>query len=101
MSNPNNPFATPSEEPAARGLGQPAQPAYEPPPFGEPAYGSPGGFGAPPGQARNGLGIAALVCGLIALVTCFTLIGGFVLGTSAVVLGALGRGRAKRVVIAW
>jgi uncharacterized membrane protein len=46
--------------------------------------------------ARNGLGVAALVLGIIALVTCWTVIGGVVLGVLAVVFGAIGRGRANR-----
>jgi ABC-type Fe3+-siderophore transport system permease subunit len=48
------------------------------------------------GGTRNGLGTAALVVGIIALLTCWTVIGGIVLGILAIVLGAVGRGRAKR-----
>jgi len=36
------------------------------------------------------------VLGILALVTCWTVVGGIVLGIVAIVLGVLGRGRAKR-----
>jgi heme/copper-type cytochrome/quinol oxidase subunit 2 len=45
---------------------------------------------------RNGTGTAALVIGIIALITCWTVIGGIVLGLLALVLGIVGRGRARR-----
>ena len=97
MTAPQDPFATPSGEPTSTppagqpgGFSQPA-PYAQPAPFGQPdSYGQ-------PGQApRNGLGTAALVLGLLALLTCWTVLGGLGLGLLAVVLGALGRGRAKR-----
>lgn len=56
------------------------------PPYGE--YPSP----AP----RNGLGIAALVVGIIALIGAISVVGGILLGIVAVVLGFAGRARAKR-----
>ena len=46
--------------------------------------------------ARNGMGTTALVLGIIALVTCWTVIGGVVLGALAIGLGIGGRGRANR-----
>jgi hypothetical protein len=46
--------------------------------------------------ARNGLGIAALVVGILALFGIITVFGGILLGLVAIVLGVLGRGRAKR-----
>ncbi|MGH3670426.1 MAG: DUF4190 domain-containing protein, partial [Pseudonocardiaceae bacterium] len=45
---------------------------------------------------RNGFGIAALVLGLLALVLCWTIIGGIVLGLLALLFGAFGRARAGR-----
>lgn len=54
------------------------------------------GYGAPLSRPRNGLGIAALVLGLLALVLSWTIIGGIVLGLLALILGLLGRARAKR-----
>jgi hypothetical protein len=47
------------------------------------------------GPARNGLGIAALVLGVLALLSSLFLVGGL-LGLIAIVLGVLGRGKAKR-----
>ena len=54
---------------------------------------APGSLLAPP---RNGLGIAAFVLGLFALLFSWTVLGGIVLGVPAVTLGLLGRGRARR-----
>ncbi len=51
------------------------------------------GFTPPPTGPKNGLGVAALVIAIIALVTVF---GGIILGVVAVILGFLGWGRAKR-----
>ena len=60
-----------------------------------PGYG-PAGYGAPAAQPRNGFGVAALVLGLLALVSSWTIIGGIVFGILAVIFGVLGRGRARR-----
>lgn len=65
--------------------------AYPPPPQG--SYGGyPGGY---PMQTapKNGLGIASLIVAIIGLLSVF---GGILLGVVAVILGVLGRGRAKR-----
>ncbi len=53
---------------------------------------------AQPGLARprNGLGIAALVLGLIALFTFWTVFGGILLGLAAIVLGIIGFRRQRR-----
>jgi heme/copper-type cytochrome/quinol oxidase subunit 2 len=63
---------------------------------GAPAYAG----GAPDtyrqGGTHNGMGTAALVVGIIALITCWTVIGGVVLGLLAIIFGFVGRGRAKR-----
>lgn len=94
--------------------GKPDTPPMAPPPAGQPQYPYayppgpyPGGYPPPPmpygdyyAQApvapRNGLGIAALVVAIIALVASFSVAGGIVLGIVAVVLGFVGRGRVKR-----
>lgn len=62
----------------------------------------PGGY-PPPMQygdytpaPRNGLGIAALIVAIVALVSSFSIVGGIVLGLVAVVLGFLGRARVRR-----
>ncbi len=47
---------------------------------------------------KNGMGIAALIFGVLALLTCFWLpVVGGVLGIVAIVLGVVGRGRANRL----
>ena len=65
-------------------------------PGGAPTYtgAPPQGYAAPAG--RNGLGTAALVLGILALITSWTVIGGILLGVLAVVFGAVGRGRVSR-----
>lgn len=95
MTAPQDPFSTPSQGDGAPGGGQSAgfgQPAYGQPAYGQPAYGQPASGGGP---TRNGLGIAALVLGILSLFSWFLFIGGL-LGLIAVILGFLGRGRAKR-----
>lgn len=54
------------------------------------------GYGTPPPARRNGLGVAALVIGILSVLTSITVIGGAVLGVGAIVLGVLGRGRVAR-----
>jgi hypothetical protein len=51
---------------------------------------------APPAGPRNGLGIAALVIAIIALVFVWSVFGGIIGGIVAVIIGFLGYGRAKR-----
>ena len=80
----------------------PQYPQYPPP---QPPGGTyPGGYPPPPPQPysgyttppvgpKNGLGIAALVVAIIALIS---VVGGVVLGIVAVILGFLGWQRAKR-----
>jgi hypothetical protein len=68
--------------------------------YGSPQYGAPGHGAAPYGTAprrepRNGLGIAALVLGILALLTGLFVVGA-AFGLAAIVLGVLGRSRAKR-----
>jgi hypothetical protein len=48
-----------------------------------------------PAAPKNGLGIAALVVAVIALLGSFSVIGGILGGVVAVILGVIGRGRAK------
>ncbi|HWH29809.1 MAG TPA: DUF4190 domain-containing protein [Mycobacteriales bacterium] len=94
MTTPSDPFGSPAGDPASGqpppGWGQPpGQPGWGAPP------GGPGGYGAS-GPRKNGLGVAALVVGILALLTSFTVVVGAVLGIVALVLGLVGRGRAKR-----
>jgi len=51
---------------------------------------------APPAHPRNGIGITALVLGIVAIVASITVIGGILLGIIAIVLGFIGRSRAKK-----
>ncbi len=78
--------ATPS-----RPTGKPpfAQPAY-----GQPAYSAPYGAGYP--APKNGLGTAALVLGIIAVVLCWTVWVAVVLAILAITFGAVGLGRTRR-----
>jgi Domain of unknown function (DUF4190) len=67
----------------------PHNPSYNPGPAGFAPY-------APPQHPRNGLGITALALGIVAVIASITVIGGIVLGIIAIVLGFLGRSRAKK-----
>jgi hypothetical protein len=60
-----------------------------------PQYGYPATAGVAP-RPRNGLGVASLVVAIVGLVFCWTVVGGVAAGVVAVILGALGRGRATR-----
>ena len=116
MTAPQDPFRSPEPgQPPARDGVRPESPA-------ESGYGSAPGYGAAPGQhgaeqygstpygspygaapygsaprrePRNGLGIAALVLGILAVLTGLFVVGA-AFGLAAIVLGILGRGRAKR-----
>jgi amino acid transporter len=94
----------PAQEPPAPPTGPPPgsspygtpPPGYGPPPaqgYGAPPGYAPGGYGAP---ARNGMGTAALVLGILSLLGTLTVIGGFVLGLLALIFGIIGRKRAQR-----
>ncbi len=50
----------------------------------------------PPAAPRNGLGTTALILAIVALLFFWSVIGGVVFGAAAVIVGILGRGRAKR-----
>lgn len=102
---------------AAYGTPYPQQPYYGPQPYGtqppNPVYGIPGpgipgaapygilpgGPGAQagwPGRPNNGMGVAALVLGILGIAASFTLLFGVVLGILGIVFGAIGRAKAKR-----
>lgn len=97
MSEPEQPQQPPQTPP-------PSQQPPPPPPPQQPQYGAyPGGYPQAPPQGyaypppanapKNGIGIAALVVAIIALLSVF---GGIVLGVVAVILGFIGWNRAKR-----
>lgn len=60
----------------------------------------PAGPGAPQAQQarqpRNGFGVTALVLGILALVLCWTVLGGIILGVLALIFGIVGLVRANR-----
>ena len=99
MTAPQDPFSTPSSsgrpgsgEPDG-GYGAPPPPPYGAPSASPPPYGAPvGGHG---GSPKNGFGTAALVLGVLALLTSL-FFGGIVFGIPAIVFGALGLGRVKK-----
>jgi len=65
--------------------------SYPPPPMMP--YGN---YPGVPVAPRNGLGIAALIIGVIALLSSPSMAGGIVLGVAAVAFGFAGRARVKR-----
>jgi len=80
--------------PPGGGYGPPAPGGYPPPPGGYApppgSWGGPGGYGPPPPgygpQQSKGLAVAALVLGIVGVVTFFLFVGGL-LGIVALVLG--------------
>ena len=83
MSEPDKPVPPPY---------QGAYPGSYPPPPPQPYA----GFTPPSTGPRNGLGVAALVIAIIALVFCWSVFGGVILGIAAVIIGFVARGRVKR-----
>jgi hypothetical protein len=91
------PFTSPGlqkSEPTA------SYPSYEQPPYPQPPYPQPPYQPQPfaPGflPPRNGMGTAALVCGIIAVVLSWTVYGGVILGILAICFGGVGIGRSTR-----
>jgi hypothetical protein len=103
--SPTEPPADPSgQQPHGQpGYGQQpppyAQPGYgQQPPYGQPGYGPPAYGQSPYGATgpSNGLGTAGLVCGIVAIVLSWTVVGGVILGILGLVFGIVGRRRAAR-----
>jgi hypothetical protein len=95
MSEPDKPGTPPPSQPVPPPPPPPqygAYPGYYPPPPPQPYA----GYAPPPTGPKNGLGIAALVVAIVALVFCWTVVGGIILGVCAVILGFVARGRVKR-----
>ena len=65
-----------------------------PPGYENPARGGGRALGDRP--VRNGLGTAALVLGILAILTCWTVVGGIVFGVLGLVFGLIGRSRGRR-----
>jgi hypothetical protein len=85
----HDPFRPP--DPGAGGYDRPA--GHQPGGYPPPGYGAPPPYGRAP---RNGLGIAALVLGVLALLACWTVVGGLLFGLLAIVLGVIAWRRARR-----
>jgi len=80
------------DQPAGTGYGQPG---YGQPSYGQPGYGQPG-YGEPAAAPRNGLGLAALIVGILAIIFAFLFFPlGLILALVAIGLGIAGRRRAK------
>lgn len=72
------------------------QPPPDQPYGSDPAYSGPG-YSDQQGPSRpKGMAISALVLGVLALLLCWTVVGGILLGLLAIVLGLIAAGRAKR-----
>jgi O-antigen ligase len=93
-------MTTPGPDQPAFGQGDPGS-MPPPPPYGadptqggpEPGWSGSGGAMAPP---RNGFGVTALVLGILAVLTCWSAIGGIVLGVLAIIFAVLGIRRANQ-----
>ena len=82
---PRAPFGPP---PGAPPHAYPPGGYYPPPPYS--------GFSPVPTPKSNGLGIGALVTGILAVLTSWTVVGGVGLGILAAVIGLIAWGRVKR-----
>ncbi|MEV1024099.1 DUF4190 domain-containing protein [Streptomyces sp. NPDC050264] len=71
-----------------------AYPPQQPAPYGmPPQYGWPGGM---PAQPSNGIGVTAMVTGIVSAVLCLMWPLAIILGILGIVFGIIGRGKAKR-----
>ncbi|MFC7446733.1 DUF4190 domain-containing protein [Rhodococcus daqingensis] len=77
------------------GQPQPGQPYPGQPYPGQP-YAAQPYPGQSPAQPRNGAGIAALVLGILAVLSVWTIVGGILLGAVAIILGIVGRSLYKK-----
>lgn len=90
-----DPFTPPSGEqhPPPSDAPQPGATPYGAAPYGAPQYGAPQYGGPVALPARNGLGVAALVLGILSIFPLDLL---FIPGILAVIFGIIGRRRARR-----
>lgn len=91
MSQSDRPEPPPYPQPPQQYSYGPYPGSYPPPPPQPYA-----GYAPPPVSPKNGLGIAALIIAIVALLSVWTVMGGIVLGVVALILGFVGRGRVKR-----
>lgn len=75
----------------------PSAPGYGGAQFGQPAQPAAWQYGAPQQKTTNGLAVASLVCGIAGLVLFWACFVGLILGIAAVVLGFIGRNKAKQL----
>ncbi len=76
----------------------PGQPPYGPPP-GQPPYGPPPGgpyYNTQPSKPGSGMAIGALICGVLAVLFSWTIVGGILLGLIAAILGFVAFSKAKK-----
>ena len=88
MTNPDDPFAAPGEQPPAPPPGYGAPPPPPPPAYGQPAYGAPPpAYGAPPygAPSQQGTNVLAIV-GFIAAFFC---------GLAGIIMGIIARSQIK------
>ena len=99
-----DPYGAQGQPPTSQQYGSPPQygsPQYGGQQHGGQQYGAapygtqPYGSSHPSGPKRNGFGVAALVLGILALLTGLFFVGAL-FGVAAIVFGVLGRGRVKR-----
>ena len=56
----------------------------------------PAGNQYPPAEKKNTLGIVALVAAIVGILSCWTIVGGFLFGLVAIVLGFMARSKYKK-----
>jgi Domain of unknown function (DUF4190) len=90
------PPAAPQPPPATYGAPAPAYPAAPPPAgYGQaPAYGQPQGFGYPSAPKNDGMAVAALVCGIVAIPFFCGI--GLILGVLGLVFGIIAMRKIDR-----
>ncbi len=93
----NDPWSNPSQNQPPPGYGAPPG-GPGAPGYGEaPTYGGSSGYGGPPARPpSNGIGIAALVVGIVSLFTWWIPVLGLVVAIVAVVLGIVGIRKASK-----
>lgn len=84
---PGGPYPPPAPQPYQ---GYPGQPGY--PPY--PGY-PPPGYPLPAPGPRNGLGTAALVLGVVGMISTWSIFGGLIFGITATALGVLAYRRVR------
>jgi hypothetical protein len=100
-SNPPPPPGDPQDQPGGYYPPQGQQGGQYPPQDQQGGYYPPqgqGGYYQQPQQRGSGMAITALILGIIALLSCWTIVGGILFGLVAIVLGFIASRRAKRGV---